>query len=41
MVAHTPFAIDEDIGPSSFWAHEGEVVRLGPASTGPSETVAA
>jgi len=41
IVAHAPFAIDEDLGPSSFWAHEGQVVRLGPASTGPTETVAA
>ncbi len=40
-VAHGPFAINDDLGPSSFWAHEGEVVRLDAASTGPSANVAA
>ena len=40
-VAHGVFVINDDIGPSSFWAHQGEVVRLDPASTGPSETLAA
>ncbi|MBI5947525.1 MAG: DUF342 domain-containing protein [Chloroflexi bacterium] len=40
-VAHGPFAIDEDLGGSSFWAHEGEVVRLDPASTGPNADLGA
>ena len=39
-VAHGSFAIDDDLGSSSFWAHEGHVVRLDSSSTGPTPTQA-
>lgn len=34
-LAHGHFSVDDDFGPSSFWAFEGEVVRLEASSNGP------